>query len=71
MSGHAYKRVAAPKKPEPVSFVAAVKQYGDDWRLAFPALARMQWDTLRHEQHEASLMRLMERGVIARVEIGL
>lgn len=71
MSAHAYKKAPAPKEPARVSYVAAVRQYGDDWRCAFPTMARMQWDTIRHEEHEAALMRLMERGVLSRVEIGL
>lgn len=69
MNAHAYKKIP-PKQPEPVSFVKAVTQWGDVWRIAFPVdqMTLHSSATLTHDSIEASLMRFMETGVMARVD---
>lgn len=60
---HAYKKVCIA--PVPFSFVRAVTERGDLWWLRAPSASR---DVVTTDLHEFSLMSLMERGALPRVE---
>lgn len=61
-----YKQV--PKeKTQPLSFVAAVKEYGDYWHLGCPANVRHVVERNGPDFSDAIAMSLMERGHIPRV----
>jgi hypothetical protein len=56
-----------PKKDPQLSFVAAVKECGDCWRIAMPSAVGRS-DALGPGFREALKMEWCERGVIPRIE---
>jgi hypothetical protein len=63
---HTYKQVA-PTQPEPLSFVKAVKAYGDLWALALPDNVKHSRETTTHDGLDAASMYYMEKGLFPRV----
>lgn len=61
-----YKKVAKPVEP-PLSFVAAVTKWGDEWRIeACSKHILIGSEAWTSDFKEAASMRLMERGIIDR-----
>lgn len=56
-----------PKKEPQLSFVAAVKEYGDCWRIAMPSKVGRS-DALGPGFREALQMEWCERGVVPRIQ---
>lgn len=60
-----YKQV--PKKPAPVSFVAAVKSHGDDWHTGMSQRLQPKLWVFTQDQRDAAHMYYMETGLFPRV----
>lgn len=61
-----FKKVTK-EQPKPISFVAAVKQHGDYWKLGIPADVHVYRDSRTFDEIDAINMLYMEKGVFPRI----
>lgn len=67
---HQYKKIPPPARP--YSPAKAVREHGDQWRLSSHARIRciatdLALGVSTHDQKDAAIMSLCERGIVGRV----